>query len=297
MSNLRKGTLFALLSNLLFGVLYLYSGWMKPLSGSDVFAWRMVSMLLALWLVVLITRNGHEIFRFAYKIGKDKKKWALIVLPTPIVASQLWLFMWAPVNGYAVDVAMGYFLFPLAMVLCARVFFKEKLNAAQWLAVALAAMGVMYELWRTHAFSWVTLWVFSTYPIYYFLRRHFGVPALTGLLLDLTLIAPFAAVYLYWQTDVAALLSAPSLFWLLIPFLGIISAAAMLLNLQANRLLPSSIFGMMSYLEPIILFLLAITVLHNPIAANAIPTYILIWLGLSVMIFDGWRKTKMEQSC
>ena len=171
MSNLKKGVWAALLSNILFGVLYLYSGWMQPMGGTDVFAWRMVSMLAALWLILLLSHGWHDLFRFAYKVGRDWRKWALIVLPTPIVASQLWLFMWAPVNGYGVDVAMGYFLFPLVMVLCGRLFLGEAVNRLQWLAVALAGAGVAHELWQTHAFSWVTIWVFATYPVYYLLRR------------------------------------------------------------------------------------------------------------------------------
>ena len=37
----RKGVAAVLLSNVLFGVLYLYSHFMQPMVGSDVFAWRM----------------------------------------------------------------------------------------------------------------------------------------------------------------------------------------------------------------------------------------------------------------
>ena len=292
MSNLKKGVWAALLSNILFGVLYLYSGWMQPMGGTDVFAWRMVSMLAALWLILLLSHGWHDLFRFAYKVGRDWRKWALIVLPTPIVASQLWLFMWAPVNGYGVDVAMGYFLFPLVMVLCGRLFLGEAVNRLQWLAVGLAGAGVAHELWQTHAFSWVTIWVFATYPVYYLLRRLLCVPALTGLLIDLTLIAPFALGYLLLQTNGFAIWAEPSRFWLLIPLLGIISAAAMQLNLHASRLLPVTLFGMFSYLEPVLLFALALLVLKTPLAAESLITYGLIWAALCLSLLDGWLKMR-----
>lgn len=294
MSDLKKGIWAALASNLLFGVLYIYSDLMKPMGGTDVFAWRMVSMLVGLWLILLLSRGWHDLFRFVYKVGRDWKKWALIILPTPIVASQLWLFMWAPVNGHGVDVAMGYFLFPLAMVLSGRVFLGEKLNRLQWLAVALAAAGVMHELWQTHAFSWVTLWVFSTYPVYYLLRRLLCVPALTGLLIDLSLIAPLALAYLLLQSGSMVMWAAPSKYWLLIPLLGVISALAMQLNLHASQLLPVTLFGMFSYLEPILLFALAIVVLHTPVATESLLTYGLIWAGLSLTMLDGWMKMRRK---
>lgn len=61
---------------------------------------------------------------FRRRIGKDWKRWLLVILPTPILASQLWLFVWSPVNGEGINVAMGYFLFPLAMMLVGRIWFK-----------------------------------------------------------------------------------------------------------------------------------------------------------------------------
>lgn len=44
----RRGVVAVLLSNVLFGVLYLYSHFMQPMVGSDVFVWRMAAMLVAL---------------------------------------------------------------------------------------------------------------------------------------------------------------------------------------------------------------------------------------------------------
>ena len=42
------GVALAILSNLLFGVLYAYSSFLAPLSGTQVFIWRMLAMWAAL---------------------------------------------------------------------------------------------------------------------------------------------------------------------------------------------------------------------------------------------------------
>lgn len=292
MSELQKGVIAAILSNILFGVLYLYGRWMSPMSGTEVFAWRMVSMLLLLWLILLFNRRTAEVTAYIRSIGTDWKKWLAILLPTPILASQLWLFMWGPLNGYGVDVAMGYFLFPLMMVLCGRIFLAEYVNRLQWLAVGFAALGVMHELWQTHAFSWATLWIFATYPLYYIPRRTLRVPVFTGLLIDLTFIAPASIAYLLMQPHGMDVWSEPSKYWLLIPLLGCVSAAAMQLNLQASRLLPVTLFGMLSYLEPVLLFALAVMVLKAPVSAQSLITYALIWTGLGLSLLDGWLKMR-----
>ena len=188
---LMLGVSFAILSNILFGVLYAYSSFLTPLSGTQVFIWRMLSMWAVLVGYLLISgRLGMHIDKL--RALRSVKQWAWLLLPTPIFLSQLWLFMWAPVNGQGVQTAMGYFLFPLMMVVFGCLLFGEKLSRLQWLAVAFAAVGVCSEIIRTQSVSWATLWVCGTYPIYYIVRRLQGIDAITGMLVDLTLFAPFA---------------------------------------------------------------------------------------------------------
>lgn len=281
----------ALLSGVLFAVLYMYSNWMKPMSGTDVFAWRMPAMLGGLLFLLTVSRSWGGFFDFFRRMGTDWRRWLWLVLPTPIVGSQLWLFMWAPVNHYGVDAAMGYFLFPMVMVLFGRLFLKEHASRLQWLSLLFAGLGVAHELWQTAAFSWVTLWVCGTYPIYYLMRRKTGVPALTGLTVDLLLITPFALGYLYWH-GLFGEMAEPSRYWLLIPLLGVLSAAAMQLNLTASRLLPVPLFGMLSYLEPALMFAGSLLLLGGKVDASSLWTYGLIWLGLLVSMADSWLKLR-----
>ena len=108
------GVMLAVLSNLLFGVLYAYSSFLAPLSGTQVFIWRMLAMWAALIGYLLISgRLGLHISKL--KALNTAKQWAWLLLPTPIFLSQFWLFMWAPVNGQGVQTAMGYFLFPISI--------------------------------------------------------------------------------------------------------------------------------------------------------------------------------------
>ena len=292
MTNLSKGLLAAITSNALFAMLFLYGIWMQPMSGTEIFAWRMVAMLSALCVLMTMVNGWQAAARFANNIGRDWKRWLLIVLPTPIFASQLWLFVWGPVNGEGVNIAMGYFLFPLAMMLGGRIWFKERLNRLQTVAVALACAGVACELVRSGAFSWTTVWVFGTYPIYYLVRRRLGVPALIGLTFDLLVIAPCALFYILTQTDTINLIATTPKLIGFIVLLGINSAVAMHLNLKASHLLPIAVFGMLSYLEPVLLFIISIAWLGEPLESETLISYGFIWLGLSLMMVNGWLAMK-----
>ena len=286
------GVMLAILSNLLFGVLYAYSSFLAPLSGTQVFIWRMLAMWAALIGYLLISgRLGLHIGEL--KALKTVKQWAWLLLPTPIFLSQFWLFMWAPVNGQGVQTAMGYFLFPLMMVIFGCVFFGEKLSRLQWLAVAFASVGVGSEIVRTQSVSWATLWVCATYPIYYILRRLQGIGAVTGLLVDLTIFAPFALAYLFFIAPSSlSLVSGSGFFIMMLIGLGVLSVLAMKTNVDASQMLPMNVYGMMSYIEPALLFILAITVLGNPFESAMIYSYGLIWLGIVCLIVHGVRQLR-----
>lgn len=290
MTDLTKGVLAAVCSNILFAALFLYSTWMQPMSGTDVFAWRMVAMLAALAGLMSVTGGWHAGAEFVRQTGKNWRRWLLVLLPTPVLASQLWLFVWSPVNGEGVNVAMGYFLFPLAMMLCGRVWFNERLSKLQALAVALACAGVAWELLRSGAFSWTTVWVAGTYPVYYLLRRRLGVPSLVGLTIDLAVIAPVMSVYILTASDSLGQIAAQPVLMGFIVLLGVNSALAMHLNLYANSRLPVALFGMLSYLEPILLFVLSVTLLGERLAAGEWVGYALIWSGVCVMALNGWKR-------
>ena len=286
------GVALAILSNLLFGVLYAYSSFLAPLSGTQVFIWRMLAMWAALVGYLLVSR------RLGLHINKIKnlgsiKQWAWLLLPTPIFLSQFWLFMWAPVNGQGVQTAMGYFLFPLMMVIFGCVLFGEKLSRLQWLAVGFAALGVGSEIVRTQSVSWATLWVCGTYPMYYILRRLQSVGAITGLLVDLTIFAPFALAYLIFISPSSlSLVGGSSFLIVMLIGLGILSVLAMKTNVDASQMLPVNVYGMMSYIEPALLFILAITVLGNPFESAMIYSYGLIWLGIVFLIIHGVRQLR-----
>ncbi len=294
------GATFAILSNVLFAVLYAYGKWLEPLSGTGIFLWRMIMAWLCLMTVLIASGKLHgvlgEIISVVRSNTKTIKDCVLLLLPTPIFASQLWLFMYAPLNGLGVQVSMGYFMFPLVMV-AVGFFAGEQLSKLQKMAVVLAVLGVIGEFIRLGEIGIATLWVCLTYPIYYVIRRRQGVGALAGLLADTSIIAPFC---LYWllthEADMLwTTLSSAGLFAKVVG-LGVISILALQSSLEANRLLPSTLFGLLSYLEPALLFVVAITLLGGSFSLSMLATFGLIWLAIGCLLLQAlWTQGLMGQ--
>ncbi|MDG6894115.1 EamA family transporter RarD [Volucribacter amazonae] len=293
MKSYYQGLIICVISQCLFGSLYLFSYAMQPLAGTEIFALRMLVMAIGLWLLVITTLPAGSLRGFIRNhLGTSGKRWSLMLLCTTILASQLWLFMWAPINQEGANVAMGYFLFPLMMVLAGRIWRKEQLSPLQALALCLAMIGVGYEFYQHLSFSWTTLFVALFYPPYYLIRRAMNIPALLGLTFDISIIAPIAFCYLYSQTNAFSFIASEPRFYWLLALLGIVSTLAMYFNLLSSAILPLKLFGLLSYLEPALLFLCAVFLLDTPIQTSAYISYGFIWAGLLVLVINGFLHSK-----
>ena len=281
-----QGVLWSVLASCLFALIPAYVFWLAPLDGQAILAWRVVGTLPAVLLLVVWRQRVTELLVELRRVLREPLRLLLIALATALMAVQWWLFLWAPLQGQTLEMSLGYFLLPLTMVLAGRVFYGERLRPLQRIAVWVALVGVVHELWLTQAFSWVTLLVALGYPPYFMLRRHLHLQPLVGLTLEMLLLIPLALAYLLWLPDMAqVLLSKPAL-WLLLPGLGVLSAAAFVLYLSASRLLPFGLFGILSYVEPVLLFLLAWLWLGESLSWQSLLTYGPIWLAVLISVAD-----------
>ncbi|MDO5769336.1 MAG: EamA family transporter RarD [Psychrobacter sp.] len=281
-----RGVLAAIVSNLLFSILFLFGVFLQPLSGTQVAGWRMIMMLLSLIALVSVLKQWQHVWDYLRTL-KSLKDWLLFILPTPILGGQIWLFMWGPVNGLGLDVTLGYFLYPLVMIVIGRFFYGEAMSRLQWLATGVAALGILHDVLQHGSISWATLFVCLGYPPYYLMRRKLAVPPITGLLSDLTLLLPVVVMVLI-QTDGIGIVAETPRLWYLLPILGLISTAAMALTMTASRYLPVSLFGTLSYLEPVFLFIFSVTILAEIThQSGSVVMYGMIMIALLLMMLDG----------
>jgi len=201
---------------------------------------------------------------------------------------QLGLFGWAPLHGVSQDVAMGYFLMPLVMVLAGRFLFNEKLSLVRTLAVACAAFGVGAELIRSGGFSWVSLVIMLGMPLYFIVKDKLQTSPLSMLMAEQIVVLPVAFAILIaqdWTPDYFAAEGAMA--WLMILGLGLISGGSLLFYIAASKKLPYALFGMLGYVEPLLIFVVSL-VLGEAFTAQDLWTYIPIWIAILFLLADGW---------
>lgn len=281
-----KGVLLSIAASLLFGVLYYFSTLLKPLDGEDVFAWRTLLTVPFMLIFTALMRDYGLVVGIWNRVKAQPLLVFVLLLSSALIGIQLWLFMWAPLHNRALQVSLGYFMLPLTMVLTGRLFYQDKLSGWQKLATVSALIGVAHELFRVGTFSWEALLVALGYPLYFALRRNFKLDHLGGLWFDLVLMTP-VAVWLAVQGDLTwgLLEEVPHLYWL-IPTLGLISVGALAAYAMASRLLSFSVFGLLGYVEPVLLVAVALF-LGETIASGEWLTYIPIWLAVCFLLAEG----------
>ncbi|WP_298013938.1 EamA family transporter RarD [uncultured Castellaniella sp.] len=287
---MKHGIVLSVASSALFATMYFYATLMQPFDGDIVFAWRILMGLPMMALVVHRARGWGALRATARRFSHGRFL-AAMALCSVLLGVQLWLFVWAPLHGYALDVSMGYFLLPLVMVLAGRLVYGERLSRWQAWAVAFALLGVGHEWWRLGTVSWATALVALGYPPYFMLRRRLQVDALSSLWFDMLFLLPVAILVLQSQaTEAARIFQAHPRLLLQVPLLGLLSAVSLSMYLAASRLLPMGLFGLLSYVEPVLLFWVAFLLMGEPVAPAQWLTYGPIWLAVLLIAAEGVKK-------
>ncbi len=259
---------------------------LAPMSGEGLWAIRSLVAVPSIILVVILLRDWHQVDALWRRI-REKPVLALGLLACGLMlAAQIWVFGWAPVYGRGLQVALGYFLLPLVLVVVGRLLYRDRLAWWQWLAAGVAAIGVVAEIIRVGGISWETLLVALGYPVYFIVRRWLGFNNMGGTVGEQVIVLPIAIYFVVVEiVDGRALRENPAIWWLG-PIIGVVASLALLLYLIASKLLPLSTFGLLSYLEPALLMIAAL-MLGEAIAPEEYTTYAAIWVAVLIVIIGG----------
>lgn len=288
MSVMFKGVVVSVLASVLFASLYYLSPFLAPLDGEQIFGWRVLVTLPFTTALLFALKEVAAVRALLARALAQPRFGLLLVLSSALLGVQLWIFMWAPMNGRALPVSLGYFLLPLVMVVAGRVLFAERLTLGQGLATLVAAAGVAHEFWQAGGMSWETWVVALGYTVYFSLRRWLQTDTLAGHWIDMALLVPVAVGFTLREPGSWPLLAGNPSLWALLPLLGIVSAVALALYMIASRWLPLGLFGLLSYVEPVLLVVVA-WLLGESMEPQQQLSYALIFAAVGLLIGDGLR--------
>ncbi|OUR66399.1 permease [Marinomonas sp. 42_23_T18] len=286
-SDHKKGVLASIIASCLFAMLPLYVQFQPSVSGSASDAghwltgqrilWSAVVMLLGLSIVGRIPALWAQL--------KQWRLWPSFLLSACLIAPQFWIFVWAPLQGEILSVALGYFALPLTLVAVGYLVYGEQLSRVQWLACMIAACGVIYAYLIADGISWIVFVVALGYPLYFMNRRRYAIASDLVFTLDNIFLLPFALLAMLYLQPFNTWSQIEVGSWAYFLGLGIIGTLPMLLFLYASQKLPLSLFGLLTYIEPTLVFCLGL-LLGERIDLIQWPIYGAIMFALLLIAVD-----------
>lgn len=287
---MHSGVLFAALAFAWWGLFPLYFRIVPGINPGEVLAHRIVWCLL-LMLALLAWRRQ---WAWLGPVLRQKKVLAAFVASALLLSSNWLTYIWSVNNGHVIDASLGYFITPLVNVLLGYTLLHERPRRAQWIALAFAALGVVWLTVQTGRLPWIALVLAATFGCYGLLRKVAVLGAVEGLTLETMLLAPLAcAAIVFWSLQGHSTFPASDTLtnlWLIA--LGPITAVPLLLFAAGARRISMTTLGLLQYIGPSIQFVLGVWVFHEPFTPARMAGFALIWLALIVYSADGWRVTR-----
>jgi len=288
----RTGLAAAVAAFFLWGLFPLYWKRLAGVPALEVVAHRMAWGLVAVAAWVTVRGRWADARAVA-----SRPRTVLRLAGSGALISLNWLlYIWAVIHDHVVDASLGYFVNPLVNVVLGVLVLRERLDRAQGIAVALAAVGVAVLTIAHGRLPWIALALAVSFGLYGLARKTVSADAVIGLLWETALMTPVAVGYLVLlarQGTGAFGASAPATSALL-ALGGPVTAVPLVLFALGARALPLSTLGFVQYLSPSLQFLLAVVVFREPFTAVHAVTFAFIWAALGVLTWDLRRRLRYE---
>lgn len=283
---MNSGILFALGAYLSWGLFPLYFRQIATIPALQIVAHRTLWSLVFVAVVLVVTRN------LAWLRTVSAATWRRFALSALLIAINWLTYVWAVGHGHVVDAALGYFINPLVNVALGLAVLQERPRPVQWLAVGLAAFGVLWLTVAAGRLPWVALVLAVSFGFYGLMRKTAALGAIEGLTLETLILAPLAAVGLafWWQTG--ALSDQTPVDWAWLVGTGPVTAGSLLLFAAGARRLPLATLGLVQYVSPSLQFLLGVFLFKEPMDAGRLVAFGFIWSALAVYSAEGLWQTR-----
>jgi chloramphenicol-sensitive protein RarD len=182
-------------------------------------------------------------------------------------------------------------------VLVGYVFLHERFTRLQSVALVIVTIAVGIQTIAVGAFPWLGLSLAATFCLYGYIRKQVPVTATASFLIEILILTPFAIGYVIWtvMTGKTTFLANAADTLLLIG-LGLFTAATLMLFGAAVKRVRYSTVGLLQYISPSIVFLIALTVFREPMNELRWLSFVLIWVGLAVFSIAALREDKARRA-
>lgn len=292
-----KGVLAMVCACAVWGLSPLYFKLIADVPPVEVLAHRTIWSLVALGAILgLRGRLGRV------RGCLDTRRAVGLTLLAALVISTNWFgFIYAVQVGRALEASLGYYIFPMVAVLFGLFFFGDRLRVLQGVAAFMAATAVTVLTVGLGVLPVISLFLAVSFATYGALKRRLQADPVASVAAEVTLLAPLALAWLAlvhgagWTDMTGRPGAAFGTDWratLLLMMAGPVTAVPLWLFSYAAQRVALPTLGLIQYMNPTLQFLCATVVFVEPVTVWHALAFPVIWLGLALYSYDGWRHAR-----
>jgi chloramphenicol-sensitive protein RarD len=291
---INKGILYAFGAYLIWGLVPIYWKLIKHVPAIQLIGHRITWSFILLAIILFAARKWLELF----KLASDRKILRIYFIAALLVGANWFIYVWAVNSGYIVEASLGYFINPLLSVLLGLIFLRERLRLFQWIAIGLAAAGVIYLTVDYGHLPWISLGLAFTFGFYGLVKKMAPLGPLNGLTLETGILFIPALIFLAYQDRLGrgAFLHTGFVSDLLMAGAGFITTIPLLLFASAARRIPLTTIGIMHYITPTCQFLLGVLVYGEAFSATRAVGFGIVWIALIIFGVEGFLSFRSAPS-
>ncbi|MBD3665700.1 EamA family transporter RarD [Sulfitobacter aestuariivivens] len=285
---------FALTAYGLWGFLPLYMKVLAHIPAAEVVVHR-VLWSVPIAAVVLVVLGRTNTLREALR---NPRMLAMGCVTAALISLNWGVYVWAITSGNALDAALGYYINPLFSIFLAAVVLREKLSRAQLVALLLAAGAVLVLTLDAGGVPWAALVLTITWGLYALCKKSLPIGPNQGFLLEVLILLVPALGYLGYLTVTGAShfdLAFTRDTWLLIGC-GAVTAVPLLIYANAAKRLRLSTIGILQYIAPTMIFLIAVFVFEEPFGQARMIAFPMIWAALVIYTMSILRQMRQPKA-
>jgi len=286
----RNGLIAAVTTYLLWGFLPVLFHLLRAVPAFDVVAWRVVfSFPVCLAFIALTAQHGEIIAAL-----RQPRVMLRLALSAGLIGFNWLTYVSAVENGHVLAASLGYYINPLVTVGLGTLILGERLSRRQWVAVAIAAMGIALLSNGAWAMLGTALALALSFALYGLVRKTTPVGSITALGIETLLLTP-AAIGWVAVGHITGEVTGGGLNMVLLAASGLATAVPLILFGVAARHLPLSTLGFLQFIAPTLVFLVGI-VLGEHLDPQRLGCFVLIWIALGLFACDGWQTARANRS-
>jgi chloramphenicol-sensitive protein RarD len=282
---MKKGIWYAFGAYVFWGLFPVYWKLLKGIPALQLLGHRIFWSFLLLFSIILVMRQG--------KVLRAALNWrvALTYSVAAILIAINWLtYVWAVGAGFIVETSLGYFINPLLSVFLGVIFFRERLRTLQWLAISLAAAGVLYLTFAYGALPWVALTLAFSFGLYGLVKKTAPLGALQGLTLETGILFLPALGFLLFSevSGTGAFMHTSVLLDVMLVGAGLVTMIPLFMFAMAAPRIPLATIGILQYINPTMQFLLGVLIFKEPFDHHRLIGFGVVWVALILFGVEGF---------